>query len=185
MPKRYTQAERDFVLALTLATKKPFRSLEPVLQGLATQGMLAWLGPGANERFRNWPYQRGYAWAKRYGWQLNPLEVDDQPPLPAEEEIDDQLLRDRLKVKEHFLERLMEKVGNAYQNSKAFDRVTQQVENQIVRRMSRPLTPQTIIDLVFNVIGRLEGRQADETAVLQAITEEVNRYRYLPAGETS
>lgn len=184
MPKRYTEIERNFILALALATRKPFTALEPIVRGLAEHQCLAWLGPGANERFTDWPAQRGYEWAKRYGWELSDVEAEDATPLPPEEMIDDQLLRDRLKVKTLFLEKLTGGVGDPHKNSNAFMRVGDQIEQQIARRMSRPLTPQTIIDLVFNVIQKLQGQAADEVAILQAITDEVNRYRYLPAGGT-
>lgn len=182
MPKRYTKSERDFVFALALATKKPFSALEPIVRGLAENQMLGWLSPEANERFLDWSAQRGYIWARRYGWEMEDIEAADCTPLPPEEEIDDQLLRDRLRVKQHFLDRLTGETGDPYQNSNAFHRVTEQIEGQITRRMSRPLTPQVIIELVFSVIQRLEGRNADEAAVLQAITEEAARFRYLPAG---
>ena len=75
----------------------------------------------------------------------------------------------------------MSGVGDPHKNSNAFIRLGDQIEQQITRRMSRHLTPNTIIDLVFDVLKKLGGQDVDEAAVLQAIAEEVNRYRYLPA----
>ena len=181
MQKRYTETERSFILALALATRKPFTALAPVVRGLAEHQCLAWLGPGANERFADWPAQRGYEWAKRYGWELQDVEAEDAAPLPPEEQIDDDLLRNREKLKELFLEKLVSGVGDPHKNSNAFIRLGDQIEQQITRRMSRHLTPNTIIDLVFDVLKKLGGQDVDEAAVLQAIAEEVNRYRYLPA----
>jgi len=182
MPKiaHYTEQERNFVLALALATKRPWTALEPLLRGLAERGSLAFLGPGANEKFRLWSPERGYQWQRKYGWELG--DIDQAPaPLPREEEIDDQLLRDRMKVKEHFLTRLLNCTYDPYQTALALHRVTEQIEAQITRRMSRPMTPQTLIDLIMAIFRKFGDQKPDDVELLDAIAQEVTRYRYIPA----
>jgi len=183
MPKRYTEIERDFILALTLATQRPFTSLEPIVRGLAQHGCLSFLGPGANDRFATWTSGQGYRWAKRYGWELSEVETEDCAPLPAEEDIDDQILRDRLKVKNLFLKKITESVGDPHKNSNAFLRITDQIEAQIARRMTRHITARTAADLVLRVLERFGSPGLEKAEVLEALAEEMNRYRFLPAAQ--
>jgi len=179
--KKYTQTEREFILALALATRKPFTHLQGIVRGLAEARMLSWLGPGANERFKDWPAWRGYTWAKRYGWKLDSIDVESLAPLPKEEEIDDQLLRDRLKVKEMFLVRIVDSVGQPYQNMNAFFKVGQQIEAQITRRMTVYLTPAGIVDLVMKLFARVGEKKVSNEELMGMLAEEIGRYRYLSA----
>ena len=179
--KKYTQTEREFILALALATRKPFTHLQGIVRGLAEARMLSWLGPGANERFLDWPAWRGYSWAKRYGWKLKDIEIETPAPLPKEEEIDDQILRDRLKVKEIFLIRITDSVGDPYRNSNALYKITGQIEDQITRRMTVYLTPAGIVDLVMKLFARVGEKKVSNEELMGMLAEEIGRYRYLSA----
>ena len=179
--KKYTTTEREFILTLALATRKPFTHLEGIVRGLAEARMLSWLGPGANERFQDWPAWRGNAWKKRYRWKLDGVEVEVIKPLPAEELIDDQLLRNRLRVKDHFFTRIMENIGQPYLNSNAFLKVSAQIEEQITRRMTVYLTPAGIVDLVMKLFARVGEKKVSNEELMGMLAEEIGRYRYLSA----
>lgn len=188
MPRRdrkYSQREREFVYALALCTGKPFTHLEPILHALAQSQALGFLGPKANQNFLDFCHQRGYSWAKRYGWDLAGLQVDaPQEPLPAEEIIDDDLLSERLAWKKKLVEKFHGGEGDVYQLTNAFLKVGASIEGQIIRRMSRSITPQTVIDLVLEVFAEL-GPKLDPVVVLEAVTRKVSRYRYLPEPEAA
>lgn len=182
-PPSFTQDQKEFVYALALATGRTFKTLEPIVRALAQAQSLAWLGPNANVSFASWSHRTAERWAKENGWDLKAIETPDQP-LPPEEDIDEELLRKRLKVVEVFYGRIVNGEGDQNQNQIAFYRASEQVENQITRRMTRPLTPRTIAELVYRVLNRMQGvKDPSEQDMYQAVLTEIQRVKLIPPAQ--
>jgi len=188
MPKRYTQAERQFVWDLAVQLRAPFTHLESILRALAQMGLLGFLGPKSNERFRDFPAQRAYDWAQRYDWPLEALDgameaFPGKPPKgPA---IDDMVLRYDLNMMSHFYRNVLIGAGDPYQNLNAYLKARDRVYEHNRERESLNLTEGAVVFIVQQIVRKLAGGKADEETVMRLFSEELGRFYQLPAGEVS